>query len=43
MVGAEVRSSESENWGGVAEEEMGSVGDSSEKLGSKGRRSMAGG
>ena len=36
MVGAEVRSSKSENWGGVAEEETGSVGDSSEKLAVKG-------
>lgn len=36
MVGAEVRSSKSENWGGVAEEETGFVGDSSEKLAVKG-------
>ena len=35
-VRAEGRSSESENWGGIAEEETGSVGDSSENLAVKG-------
>ena len=35
-VRAEGRSSESETWGGIAEEETGSVGDSSENLAVKG-------
>lgn len=41
-MGAEARSSGTEEWVGIAEEETGSVGDSSEKLGSKGRRSLGG-
>ena len=42
MVGAKVRSSGSDNWGGIAAEETGRAGDSSEKLGSKGRRRLGG-